>query len=605
MALWCPVSPSRRPVTAFDREVARERLSGGSFDLLVVGGGITGAGVALDASARGLRTALVERGDFASGTSSKSSKLVHGGLRYLQQREFALVHESLNERHRLLRNAPHLVEPLTFLIPLFGRGGVVDATVARAYSTALWMYDAAGGWKIGKRHRRISAEEIARHFPTLRTDRLVAGFVYYDARTDDARLTLAVLRTAVLDHGAVALNHAPVVGLDHDANGQVCGARVAPVGLPVSGAQLGCTERPDSGPAEIEIELGASVVVNATGVWSDSLCLLDDPVHATSIRPAKGIHLTVRRDKLPCDMAGVIPVSKDHRSIFVVPWGDHTYLGTTDTDYSGPVDDPKVERADVAYVLDAVNAAVTSPIGPEDVTAAWAGLRPLLVSESSGKKKTSARTADLSRRHQVHTSRSGLVSITGGKMTTYRQMASDTVDAVQERLGRKKSPCPTKHMALRGSAGLPALRRPGRAAALGVDEELFAHLVSRYGGEAAVVLALADGEPGLSARLAEGLPHIGAEVVYAARYEMAACVEDVLARRTRMLLEDADATLVAAGSTARILAGELGWDETRLSAEVARLGALVRHDLEAPREMAFDATPASSSPTSARAKATP
>ncbi|MGH9299761.1 MAG: FAD-dependent oxidoreductase, partial [Acidimicrobiales bacterium] len=199
--------------TVFDRAAGLRRLRDEDFDVLVIGGGITGAGVALDAAARGLRTALVERDDFASGTSSKSSKLVHGGLRYLQQREFRLVHENLVERHRLLHNASHLVEPLAFLIPLFGTGGVVDQALVRTYSVALWMYDLGGGWRIGKRHRKITSAELTASLPTLRQDRVVAGFVYYDARTDDARLTLAVVRTAVLDHGAVAVNHAPATSL--------------------------------------------------------------------------------------------------------------------------------------------------------------------------------------------------------------------------------------------------------------------------------------------------------------------------------------------------------------------------------------------------------
>ena len=218
----------RRPATMFDRDVALSKLTEEIFDVVVVGGGITGAGVALDAASRGLRTALVERGDFASGTSSKSSKMVHGGLRYLQQHDFGLVRQSLNERRLLLQNAPHLVEPLTLLVPLFGKGGAVDRATARAYSTALWMYDLAGGWRIGKRHHRITAEELASHFPTLRTDNLVAGFVYYDAWADDARLTLAVLRTAVLEHAAVAVNYTPVVGLVHDDASHLTGVRVAP-----------------------------------------------------------------------------------------------------------------------------------------------------------------------------------------------------------------------------------------------------------------------------------------------------------------------------------------------------------------------------------------
>ncbi|MGH9296938.1 MAG: FAD-dependent oxidoreductase, partial [Acidimicrobiales bacterium] len=345
--------------TVFDRAAGLRRLRDEDFDVLVIGGGITGAGVALDAAARGLRTALVERDDFASGTSSKSSKLVHGGLRYLQQREFRLVHENLVERHRLLHNASHLVEPLAFLIPLFGTGGVVDQALVRTYSVALWMYDLGGGWRIGKRHRKITSAELTASLPTLRQDRVVAGFVYYDARTDDARLTLAVVRTAVLDHGAVAVNHAPATRLLIDASGMVAGALVDP----------------GDGP---EIEVRASAVVNAGGIWADEVRFLEAGHGPASIRPAKGIHLTVARQSLPCDMAAVIPVPKDRRSIFVVPWGAHTYLGTTDTDYDGPLDDPQVDEADIDYVLAAVNRAVERPLSRADVTGSWAGLRPRL-----------------------------------------------------------------------------------------------------------------------------------------------------------------------------------------------------------------------------------
>src|SRR5437764_4009101 len=220
------MTPVLQARTAFDRDAGLARMTEEQFDVLVIGGGITGVGVALDAAARGLRTGLVEARDFASGTSSKSSKLVHGGLRYLQQKEYALVYEALAERQHLLRNAPHLVEPLPFLIPLFGRDGAVNKTVAKAYSTALWLYDATGGWGISKRHQRLSLEESLQHFPPLRTDRLVAGFLYWDARTDDARLTLDVARTAVLDHGAAAANYAPIVALHKDDAGNITGARI-------------------------------------------------------------------------------------------------------------------------------------------------------------------------------------------------------------------------------------------------------------------------------------------------------------------------------------------------------------------------------------------
>jgi glycerol-3-phosphate dehydrogenase len=596
--------------TAFDRDAALARLEDEHFDVLVVGGGITGAGVLLDAAARGLHAALVERGDFASGTSSKSSKLVHGGLRYLQQREFGLVHESLRERQRLLDNAPHLVTPLPFLIPLFGKGGVLDKGLVRSFGVALSLYDLTGGWRIGKTHRRVDAAAVSEHLPTLRTERLVSGFIYYDARTDDARLTLAVARTAVLDQGAVAANYAPVVGFPKDEAGQVGGATIAP---------------PDRPP----IEVRARAVVNATGVWADEVRALDEGQNPHLLRPAKGIHLTVPQHKLPCDIAAVIPVRKDGRSIFVIPWGDQAYLGTTDSDYDGPLDDPGVDENDVTYILDAVNAVVTEKIAPSDVTGTWAGLRPLLTNVGR-RHPASARTADLSRRHHVSRSPSGVVTITGGKLTTYRKMAEDTVDEVVRGLvategagarpgaaaaaagDRARSALagvkvaaisslrrsPTARLRLRGADG--AARLTSRAAEasreLGVDEATLANLVGRYGGETRAVLALAAERPELYQPLGEGLPHLAAEVVYAARYEMATSVEDVLARRTRALLRDAEAARAAARRTAELLAPELGWDAARVEDEIEAFARVAERDTQAlsalaGREVAVDRGP--------------
>ena len=303
--------------------------------------------------------------------------------------------------------------------------------------------------------------------------------------------------------------------------------------------------------------------MNATGVWADELRRLDDPAFGATMRPAKGIHLTVPRDKLPCDLAAVLPVPKDRRTIFVVPWDEHTYIGTTDTEYDGPLDDPRVEPEDVAYVLRAVNAAVSSPLTPEDVSATWAGLRPLLATSSVRGHAPSARTADLSRRHQVQRSRSGLVSITGGKLTTYRKMAADTVDAVERELGSVPGRCRTKQLRLRGSEGLVAPRARELAAEFGVDAEVLDALRRRYGGEASAVLGLTVDRPELRAPLVPGLTHLEAEVVYAARYEMATCVEDVLSRRTRALLLDARSSAAAASRTAELLAAELGWDPSR------------------------------------------
>ena len=284
-----PASANASGAGRFHRGEALGRLASERFDVLVIGGGITGRRRGPRRASRGLRTALVEKDDFASGTSSKSSKLIHGGLRYLQQHEYRLVYENLAERQRLLENAPHLVSPLPFLIPLFGRDGVVNRSVARVYLTALWLYDLTGGMRIGRRHEKVSRDQALAHMPTLRAERLVAGFLYWDARADDARLTLAVVRTAVLDHGAVAANHTRVTSLVTGPDGQVCGALVAPDG------------------AE-PFEIRASVVVNAAGVWSDEVRALDEQRDPHSIRPAKGIHITVPNEAFPCDIAAVIPV---------------------------------------------------------------------------------------------------------------------------------------------------------------------------------------------------------------------------------------------------------------------------------------------------------
>ena len=535
--------------TPFDRDTALARLADEPFDLLVVGGGITGVGVALDAAARGLRTGLVEARDFAAGTSSRSSKLVHGGLRYLQQKEYRLVYEALAERQRLLENAPHLVTPLPFLIPLFGRDGVVNKTVAKAYSTALWLYDATGGIRIGKRHKRLSLEETSRHFPSLRTDRLVAGFLYWDARTDDARLTLAVARTAVLDHSAVAANYAPVSGLIKEDGGRVRGARLA-----VGGG--------------VEIDVHAEVVVNATGVWSDQIRAYDEGASARgTLRPAKGIHITVPASKLRVDMAAVLPVPKDRRSIFVVPWGDEVYLGTTDTDYTGSLEDPQCTTEDVDYILEALNTFVAEKLTRADVIGTWAGLRPLVAAASS------ERTADLSRRHHVDASPGGLITVTGGKLTTYRKMAADTVDVVVKMLGHGARRSPTKSLALRGAHGTNELAEPDAAARLGIDAGTLQHLAGRYGGEARTIVAMLEADPELTKPLVPGLPYLRAEAVYAARYEMAQTVDDVLSRRTRALLLNNEATTGAALDVARLLAPELGWTPERVDHEVSSFTA--------------------------------
>jgi glycerol-3-phosphate dehydrogenase len=523
---------------AFDRTTMLERLRNEEFDVLVVGGGITGAGVALDAATRGLRTALVERDDFASGTSSKSSKLVHGGLRYLQNGDVRLVYEALHERQRLLRNAPHLVAVLPFMIPVLTKDGVISRKIARGLGSAMWMYDLTGGWRIGKRHRRLRADAAFAHLPTMPRERLASAYLYYDAATDDARLTLAIVRTAAR-HGAVVANRSRVTSFTRDGDGRIDGAVVV--------------------ADDHELTVRARVVVCAAGVWTDEVRTLDEAADPDSIRPAKGIHLTVPWDKVRNDIAVVIPVPRDKRSLFVVPWGprpdgtfEHTYVGTTDTDYDGPLDDPQCTADDVAYVLGALNHAITTGVTTDDVTGQWAGLRPLVKAAASG------RTADLSRWHQVAASDAGLIRITGGKLTTYRGMASDTVDAVQRALGRRGR-SRTKNLKLIGADGYKVVPTGGADA----------HLAGRYGTEAVEVKALIAFDPSLAEPLVPGLPYLRAEAVHAARHEMATTLEDVLARRTRAHLFNRHASLAAAPAVAALVGAELGWDADEIERQVA------------------------------------
>ena len=531
---------------SFDRRAALHRLADDPFDVLVVGGGITGAGCALDAAARGLRTALIEKDDFASGTSSRSSKFVHGGLRYLQQGDVRLVYEALRERRRLMRNAPHLVQVLPFLLPMFGKGGIVPAKVARVLGTSMWMYDVTGGARIGKIHQRLSADEAVAHMPTLRRDRVVSAYLYYDAAADDARLTLTVARTAALDHGATVVNGVRLVDVLKDADGHVRAARVEADGE--------------------TFEVRCRAVVNATGVWADTVRAMDEGHDPDTIRQAKGVHVVIPRALVRNDVAVILPVPNDRRSVFVAPWGDLAYVGTTDTDDESPPDEPRTTAEEVSYLLGALNASLQQPVGPDDVVGTWAGLRPLV-------RAASARTADLSRRHQVVTSASGVVTVIGGKLTTYRQMASDTVDAVLDVLGdssllRRRSP--TKRLALVGARGYEPLAASG--------DPVRVHLAGRFGGEAAAVLGLTYERPELGEQLVPGLPYLKAEAIYAVREEMARGVDDVLSRRTRARLLSAEAAAAAADDVAALIGPALGWSPEHGAAQAAEFRRSVAAD---------------------------
>jgi glycerol-3-phosphate dehydrogenase len=537
-------------VTTFQRAEQLRALTSSTFDVVVVGAGMTGAGVALDAAARGLRVALIDRRDVASGTSSKSSKMVHGGLRYLQQKEFRLVYENLRERQRLLTNAPYLVQPLPFLIPLFGSDGVASKALVRGYSTALRIYDLSGGWRIGHRFRKITRDETLAHLPTLRADRLVAGFLYYDARGDDARVALTLAKTAALSFNATVVNYVSAVGVTKDASGRV--------------ASLLCRDE----VTHEEISLTTRAVVNASGVWADDIFTMTEHESSHRITPAKGVHVSVPSGRLPADVAAVFPVANDRRSIFVVPFDDapFTYVGTTDTAYDGALDDPMCSDIDITYLLDAVNASTSSDLTTDDVKGVWAGLRPLLAPVKG--RALSERTADLSRRHRVTDSRDGVVHVTGGKWTTYRQMAEDAVDALSPyvaHLPRTR----TKSLALYGVGGW----RP--------SGELESHLYHRYGADTPRLLALIDENDALGEPAIEGLTYRRVEFLFSAREEMVVTLVDLLTRRTRAHLHDARATLAAAPAIASLVAASLGWDDQTVTAEIAAYRDLVEREFAA------------------------
>ena len=525
-----------------DREAELQSLRSTQFDVLVVGGGVTGLGVALDAASRGLKVALVERDDFASGTSSKSSKLIHGGVRYLQQGEVALVYEALHERHRLKRNAPHLVQTLPFMIPILKRDGVVSRKIARALGTALWMYDLTGGWRIGKFHRRLKADKAFTHLPTMDRQRLGSAYLYFDAMADDARVCLALARTAQ-NYGAVVLNYTRVEKILHNENGQASGAVVKPYD----------TEA---------FAIDARVVVNAAGVWSDEVMTSDAGKNPDSIRPAKGVHLTVPWKMVRNDLAIVIPVPGDRRSLFLVPWipnydgtYQYTYVGTTDTDYQGSIDDPQCTSVDINYVLKALNAAVMTNISADDVTAVWSGLRPLVKSVNG--EKISSRTADLSRRHKVSKSKSGVITIAGGKLTTYRKMAQDTIDEALTQL-QKSAKCKTKNLKLIGAT--TSTPKTNAKSAM--------HLAARFGTEASLINEMIAENPSLGEQLIAGLPYLKAEAVFAVKYEMARTLDDILSRRTRARIINRRASVASARAVAELIAPLLNWGEQEVNNQV-------------------------------------
>ena len=525
------------------RAAALQSMIDAPVDVLVIGGGITGAGIARDAAMRGFRTALIDKADFGAGTSSHSSRLIHGGVRYLEQRAFRLVFEASRERRILLKIAPHLVRPLAFLFPIY-RGGRIPSWKLRA---GMWLYDLLAAFRNVRRHRWLRPKKVRRVEPGLRDRGLLGAALYYDAQVDDARLVVATIRAAVRA-GALVANYVEATAL-LKPDGRIRGAAIRDV---LSGETA---------------TIRAHVVVNATGPWSDTLRLLDDPAAKPLLRPTKGAHVVVPRRRMSNEHAVTLLSQIDGRVMFVLPWGELSYIGTTDTDADSSPDVLRVSSADVTYLLRSANAAFPDAhLTTNDVVSAWAGLRPLL-------RQDGGSPSQISREHRVEESAHGLVSIVGGKLTTYRVMARDVVDRVAKRLheldGRPLAARPpTDREALPGgeAAELDVLVEAARAR--GAAEPVARHLVASYGSEAAAVLNLVDKDRALGESIAPGRPEIWAEVVYAVEREMAVRVQDILIRRLHLFYETRDQAHSVAAAVARRMKKLLGWDEIREAEEL-------------------------------------
>jgi glycerol-3-phosphate dehydrogenase len=524
-----------------EREIALDRMASAEFDVVVVGGGIVGAGVALDAATRGLSVAVVEARDFASGTSSRSSKLIHGGLRYLEQYNFDLVREALTERGLLLqRIAPHLVRPVPFLFPLTHRAwerGYVGAGVA--------LYDALsfsmGSTRGVPRHRHLLRRQALRLAPALRKEAFVGAVQYWDAQVDDARYVMTVLRTAAA-YGVQVASRTLCVGFLREGE-RVTGVRIRDL---ESGA---------------ESQVRAKQVVNATGVWTDDIQELVGGRGQIHVRASKGIHLVVPRDRIHSSTGIILRTEKS--VLFVIPWGRHWIIGTTDTPWDLDKVHPAASKLDIDYVLEHLNAVLNTPLTPDDVEGVYAGLRPLLSGES-------AETSKLSREHVVAHPVPGLVIVAGGKFTTYRVMAKDAVDAVAHGLDEKVPESCTDRITLVGGEGFQALwnSRNRLAQTSGLHVARIEHLLRRYGTLIEDLLELIRARPDLGRPLTGADDYLRAEVVYAAGYEGARHLNDVLARRTRISIETWDRGVGVAEEAAELLAPVLGWEKDQIEQEV-------------------------------------
>ncbi|PSL06644.1 glycerol-3-phosphate dehydrogenase [Haloactinopolyspora alba] len=514
-----------------------DRLGGEHFDVVVIGGGVVGAGAALDAVTRGLRVAMVEARDFAAGTSSRSSKLFHGGLRYLEQFEFGLVREALHERELMLtRLAPHLVKPVSFLYPLTHR------LWERPYTAAgLLMYDTMGGSRSVPGQKHFTRSGALRLFPAMRHDALVGGVRYFDAMSDDARHTMTVARTAA-HYGAVVRTSSQVVGFLREAD-RISGVRVRDV---------------ESGE---EQQVTCDVVVNCTGVWTDEMQRLAGTRGRFRVRASKGVHVVVPRDRIAAETGLILRTEKS--VLFVIPWRNHWIIGTTDTDWNLDLAHPAATRKDIDYVLDHVNTVLMTPLTHDDIEGVYAGLRPLLAGESEESSK-------LSREHAVARPAPGMVAIAGGKYTTYRVMAADAIDAAAQDLRGRTAPSITDRVPLLGADGYHALvNQADRLADLhGLHPHRVRHLLDRYGSMVHEVLAPAADRPELLEPIPGAADYLKVEVVYGVTHEGALHLSDLLTRRTRISIEYPHRGLDAARPVARLMAETLGWDEETVAREV-------------------------------------
>ncbi len=520
------------------RDLALDTLQSSHFDVLVIGGGVVGTGAALDAASRGLSVALVEARDWAAGTSSRSSKLIHGGLRYLEQLDFGLVREALRERARLLHKlAPHLVRPVPFIYPLRHRAW------ERAYVGAgVLLYDTIGGARALPRHRHLSRSRALKLAPSLRSDALTGAIRYYDAQVDDARFTMMLARTAA-QHGATVVNHVSATRLLVE-NGRVVGAEVWDA---ESGSQF---------------IVRARRMISATGVWTDELHRLAGTDGEFHVSMSKGVHVLVPRDRI--DLGTGLILRTEKSVLFVIPWDEHWIIGTTDTPWSLDRANPAASRADVQYLLDHVNAVLRDPLTEADIVGVYAGLRPLLAGRSS-------ETAKLSREHAVSEPVPGLFVVAGGKYTTYRVMAADVVDTAASGLGDAVAPSLTERLPILGAVGYHEMwaSRHGIAARTGLSLPVIERLLSRYGSAVADLLAMIERDASLAEPIAGAERYLRAEIVYAVTHEGAQHLDDVLVRRTRVSIETPDRGEEAAAAVAKLIADHLGWDAETVAAEVS------------------------------------